>query len=183
MYFDTENEITPVLISNEKILWMGRPGSGIRFRAADIYLIPFSMLWFGFAIFWEYSVLKMGVSIMAIFGVPFIVAGFYIFAGRFIWDMIKRKRTVYAVTNDRVIIKSGVFNKVINSYYIKTIPALNLTEKNDGSGTITFGQNSGGNSFFNNSRYVSGFNPPTGLEFIEEVRKVYSLIVAQQRGA
>ena len=40
-------------IAPEELLWTGRPPAGIRLRRADIYLIPFSLMWAGLAILWE----------------------------------------------------------------------------------------------------------------------------------
>lgn len=53
---EIQNELQPVLGSNENIIWTGRPPKGILFRSSDFFLIPFSILWFGFAIFWEGTV-------------------------------------------------------------------------------------------------------------------------------
>jgi hypothetical protein len=53
MFKDPASEIQPELSPGERLLWSGQPRGGIHLRAADAYVIPFSILWCGFAIFWE----------------------------------------------------------------------------------------------------------------------------------
>ncbi len=85
------------LSSSEKLLWSGQPRQGVVFRSNDIFMIPFSLMWGGFAIFWELMVLTMipkdGGIISIIFplwGIPFVIIGLYIMFGRFIVDSKRR---------------------------------------------------------------------------------------------
>jgi hypothetical protein len=187
--YDIENELRETLTSNEKLLWTGRPKTGLILRAIEFFLIPFSLLWFGFAIFWEYNALRMGNTFFALFGVPFIVMGLYISIGRFVVDILKRKHTRYGITDNRVIIKSGIFNKSIQSFNIKTLSDITMKERSDGSGTISMGpfnnnnnDNRNGNGFF--FRILNdgpSLKSQSGLELIEEVKKVYTILIDQQR--
>ena len=54
-----DSSISRILDGNERLIWSGRPRGGIRFRRQDIFMIPFSLLWGGFAFFWEFSVLRI----------------------------------------------------------------------------------------------------------------------------
>ena len=179
MDFVLENELRPEIGKNEKLLWTGKPRTGIVFRFADVFLIPFSMLWFGFALFWEYMALKGGISIMSLFGLPFIVIGSYVFAGRFFADSLSRKNTIYGVTDTRVIIRSGIFQKSTQSLNIRAMSDLIIKEKKDGTGTILFGPADALYRQFNGMRTWRQ-TQPSSLEMIEEVRKVYNIIVEQQ---
>ena len=53
MTVDASQVITRELGADESLLWSGQPRKGIAFRSSDVFLIPFSILWGGFAIFWE----------------------------------------------------------------------------------------------------------------------------------
>jgi hypothetical protein len=55
----TFQRIQPELLPDESIVWGGRPVSSVIFHKEDAFLIPFSLLWGGFAIFWEASVLGL----------------------------------------------------------------------------------------------------------------------------
>jgi hypothetical protein len=172
------------LNSSERLLWTGAPRQGLRLRAADVFMVPFSLLWGGFVIFWEYSVLRQSSShgsgspdlFMVLWGIPFVLVGIYLIVGRFFADAFQRARTIYAVTDQRILIVTTLWNKQVKSVQLKTLPEISLTEKSDGSGTITFGPQPP------YARMMGGGWPgankqaaPT-LEFVEQVRSVYDLI-------
>lgn len=172
------------LRSDEQLIWSGTPGRGLRLRSSDALMIPFSLLWGGFAIFWEYSVL-FGLDpsgrplpspepfFMKLWGIPFVVVGLYLIVGRFFSDAFQRARTIYAVTDQRILVLTQGFSKRLRSLPLRTLPEMTLDEKSDGSGTITFGTSTFGAGAFGTSR--RGERPPA-FEFVERVRNVHDLI-------
>jgi hypothetical protein len=134
-------EIKAALSTGEQVLWSGRPRQGLVVRGTDAAQIPFSLLWCGFAIFWELSVIKSPNTspFFVLWGIPFVAVGVYLVIGRFFTEAIQRSRTYYAVTSERVVIVSGVFNKKIKSLNLKTLMDLSLSEGRSRQGTITFG--------------------------------------------
>ena len=54
--------ISKELASEERLLWSGRPQQGVVFRRTDLFLIPFSLLWCEFVVFWEATVLTRYVK-------------------------------------------------------------------------------------------------------------------------
>ena len=165
------------LSSGEKLLWSGQPRTGIRFRKQDALLIPFSLLWGGFAIFWETSVFRSNAPFFfRLWGIPFVLIGIYLIAGRFFVHAKQRKKTFYAVTNSRVIIFSGLFSRNVRSLNLKTLSEINLDESSDGSGTILFGpiysmmQNPGG-GWPGSGKYTA-----PNFEMIENARQIYDLV-------
>ncbi len=186
---DAASVIRGQLSSDEKLLWSDQPVQGLILRAADLLLIPFSLLWGGFAFFWEWAVLtKVPTSadpigrIFPLWGIPFVLAGVYLIIGRFFTDAWIRSRTAYAVTNQRILIASGVFSRKVESFPLRTLPQLELTEKSSGRGTIRIGANSGAGAAF----LVPGWPSLRGqrapcLDGIENARRVYALILDTQR--
>jgi hypothetical protein len=133
-------ELRATLEPGERLLWSGFPVQGIRFSILDVFLIPFSLVWGGGAILWEsMAILGHAPWEFALFGIPFVMLGIYIIAGRFVSDTTARARTIYAVTDQRVLILSGVFNRNRRSLELVGLGEINSSERSNGSGTITFG--------------------------------------------
>jgi hypothetical protein len=135
-----ENEIHDQLTPDEKLLWSGRPAQGFRLHQEDAMAIPYSILWLGFSIYWVVTVANMSAPLFSLlFGMVFVVVGLYLLLGRFCLNAARRKNTLYAVTNERVIIISGIATQSTKSLSIDTLSDVSLTEHANGTGTIYFG--------------------------------------------
>jgi len=85
-------------------------------------MVPFSLLWGGFAIFWLASALIGGAPLpFALFGVPFVLMGLHMIFGRFIVDRRERAKTYYGLTDSRVIIVGGLFSRSVTSLALRTL--------------------------------------------------------------
>jgi Bacterial PH domain len=185
-YGSAEGDLSAWLTAGERLLWSGRPRGGIRLQASDALLIPFSLFWGGFAIFWETMVLRSNAPLFfALWGVPFVLAGLYIIAGRFVVDAFGRGKTLYGLTDRRIVIVSGLFNRQVHSLPLRTLPEITLSERPDRSGTITFGvppypmAGIFGRHVVQNWPGSRQFVPPAFL-MIENARYVYDLIQQAQ---
>ena len=144
-----------VLLPGEKVLWTGRPDPRRLVSRADLFLIPFSVMWGGFAIFWELAVLGVidfgdagsgdaAPWFFALWGIPFVVAGLYLIAGRFLVKRWVRRRTVYAVTDQRVVVMRRVRGARVDTGYIHSLPNVTASVDASGRGTIDFRSGDGG---------------------------------------
>ncbi len=135
----------PDLLRDEKVVWAGQPDPRFRFSGGDIFLVPFSLLWAGFILFWEASVLGFlggkgsAPVFFVLWGVPFVLVGQYLVWGRFIYKAYKKRRTFYALTNQRALILTTARSRQLQTLFLKQLPTINKMLRRDGSGTLEFG--------------------------------------------
>jgi len=114
--------IQPYLVGTEHLRWSGRPKQGLMLRNSDAFLIPFSLLWGGFAFYWEYGVFKSGgPSFFLLFVGALVLMGLYIIFGRFIYDAIARTKTYYGISDKRIVIASGIRRLQVKSVNLPTL--------------------------------------------------------------
>ena len=183
MNFDPKHVIQGELSPEEILLWAGQPRQGVVFRGVDLFMIPFSLMWGGFAFFWEYSVIQNGGPFFfTLFGTPFVVMGLYLIIGRFIVESKQRAKTFYGLSNERVIIASGLFRKNVKSLNLKTLTDVSLSESSNGFGSISFGNSMPFASMFSGMSWP-GMSQQIGPRFdlISEAKEVYNQIRDTQK--
>ena len=143
--------------------------------------IPFGLLWGGFAVFWEWNVLRMPNApvVMIVFGAPFVLIGLFMIFGRFFVDAWLRQSVFYALTDRRVLILRSRPSVSFQSISLDRLPEATVNESSDGSGTIRFGPA----ALLWNSRSAGGFgawmptlDPTPQFIAIGDVRKVFTSI-------
>jgi len=176
MQSESERVLQAELVPGEKLLWSGQPRSGLQFRWADRIIIPYSLLWVGFAIFVVRSHQSAnGPFFSRLLVIPFTIIGLYLTVGRFFIDARKRARTYYGLTNERILIVTNLSARQVQSLALRGLPEMSLTERSDRSGTIVFEANS------SKQRSDRDKPLPPRFEMIEEARQIYTQIQATQR--
>lgn len=178
MDFDTSQKIQAQLSSGESLLWSGRPRQGVVFRGSDVFVIPFSLLWCGFAFFWIHGAYSSGAPLpFVLFGVPFVLMGLYFVFGRFIFDSLNRRSTYYGVSNDRVLIVSEFPTAKTKSLGLSTLSDITFSSKPDNSGSITFGANHAMAEMFGGMNWpgMEAYQGPK-FDMIANVKSVYDTI-------
>jgi hypothetical protein len=196
--YNTPSEFQNELVSGESLLWSGQPMRKVIFHRQDWFGIPFSLMWGGFAIFWESGVTGFwGFSqhshpapgFFALWGVPFVLIGQYLIWGRFLYVDWRKTHTYYGVTDKRVLILNAGRNRRVIDAYFSNIDSVALTTRYDGIGTIEFSPELSAQSAwgFGNSR---SNNNQIGIDLsrlafydISEARNVYQLIQSQREKA
>lgn len=126
-------EVDAYLVEGEEVLSLRHPQQGLIFRKRDIPISAFMLVWTSFAAFWTIGATAMGGP-FGLFGLPFLGVGLYMLLGRHFMNAKKRKDTVYALTNHRLLIKAA---GSLTSLPLENLASINLTESGDDGGTIT----------------------------------------------
>jgi hypothetical protein len=134
--------------SGETVLWTGKPNPRVIFHPSDWFMVPFSFLWGGFAVFWEAGVSGLGPwagkgnpwSFGMLWGIPFVLIGQYLIWGRFFYVAWKKKRIVYALTNERILVVVRPPQQKVISRYLQNVPGIEKEIRSDGIGTLKFGE-------------------------------------------
>ena len=81
---DSREDLEQALLPGEHLLWSGRPDPKVIFGPVDALLIPFGLVFTGFAAAWMLIAISIGHNPeFALFGVPILLFGFYYLFGRF----------------------------------------------------------------------------------------------------
>lgn len=180
-------EIQPELMSGESIYWAGMPKPGVMFHSDDWLTIPFSLMWTGFCVFWEFGALGFWGNtsrpgeknvFMVLWGIPFLIIGNYLVWGRFLVDAWLKRRTYYAVTDRRVLVLQEGWKKKTSSIFLEAIPQ--IQREGTTTGTLWFGTKypviaPRGRKTRDLSRFSIGDVPV--FADIEEVDSVYRLVM------
>jgi hypothetical protein len=177
-------DLSDRLLPGERIVWWGRPAQGFLLTERDAILIPFSLLWGGFAVFWETMVLTQPNTqgFFALWGVPFVLMGLYLVAGRFLMDAWVRSGMAYAVTNKRILIYRPPPFSRFTAMSLDRLPDASISESAGGRGTIRFGPPAplwGGRGI---SSWTPSLDPTPQFIAIEDARSVFDQIQRASRG-
>ena len=136
------------LMTGERIVWNGQPNPRKLYAAFAIWL--FAIPWTAFALFWEAMALLMlwgGTTktpavitwsfgiVFPLFGLPFIIIGFYMLAMPF-KAIAKAKRTVFALTDRRVLRVTAGQTREAESVMLGQIGPISVKVGSDGYGTL-----------------------------------------------
>lgn len=178
------------LMSGENICWAGMPDPKVIFHSDDWYVIPFSLLFAAFSIFWEAIVLGYWGSngrrgepsmFMAFWGIPLILYSQYFVWGRFLADGWLKRRTYYAVTDRRVLLLREAWSRKFRFTYLESIPE--IVREGASTGTLWLGPKlpfTTGRGSGKPSRGISRFKIDSAvpvLTDVDDVNYVYRLIM------
>jgi hypothetical protein len=177
------NAAREVVRPGEHVLWAGEPRKGLLLRRSDLWFVPFTSAWAGFAVFWTISATSGGAPpFFTIWGCLFIAIGCYLVVGRFFADAWQRKDTFYVLTDQRLVVRSGRRSRSELSTPLSQLGAIEFAGQSGGRGTIRYGTTA-------SRQPLGSFELPPGwpgasryqrpmLDSISNARDVYDQVVA-----
>jgi hypothetical protein len=169
------------LAPRERMIWSGVPRAGIVFRGSDLTQIPISIIVLYIFTTKYRNATHDGALDEIIWGVLF-AAVLYLLAGRFLYDALRRRRSVYAITSDRVLIINSVWSRYVKSFALSSITDIKLDERRNGVGNIWLGR-----------RYLPpGWQDPrlmpsrtsrNAFEIVPDAKHVYELLLEARQAS
>ena len=138
------------LASGETLLWAGQ-SNPMREMSKTFGVWLFAIPWTAFSAIWvkrasgwggEPNHLHGGESadfVFLLFWVSILLIGLAMVGVPF-WTYFQSRRTVYAITNQRVVVIVKGRSRTIESYSSHNLGSIKRTERPDGSGDLTFAQ-------------------------------------------
>ena len=143
---EEQHRLQKELLSGEHVLWAGKPNRRIVFHRSDLGMIPFSLFWAGFSIFWELGVSGHGfapdrksVSLHGRLGNPVHFYRSVSGLGTVPLRHVEKTRILYALTNERLLVIVGPPQAKFISGYLRAVPGIEKEMRSDGIGTLKFG--------------------------------------------
>jgi hypothetical protein len=120
----------------ERVLWAGRPRSGRLVRVTDLPALGFGALWTTIVLTAMLSVTRTESPLMVkVFFFVFLVIGVSSAFGGIVTRGIRLRRTVYAVTDQRLLTLTG---ETLQANDVRHITETRVTVRTDGSGDLFF---------------------------------------------
>ena len=173
---DVESVVAGELLPNEAVLWSGQPNPSKLFTKTDLFLIPLALAGIiagGWDIYNALSFETLVTSfVFILFAVIFFPFAIYMAVGRFFAKAYFKKRTVYAVTDKRVMrltLGTAGRKKKDMSADLMSIQKASVSLGRDKCGTLCFGAVPFFSKLFLNTgmEYMPGYHIYDGLVFFD----------------
>jgi hypothetical protein len=161
----------------EKLLWSGRPATGLRLRPSDAVRIPFGLFFCGAVVHMVSTTSASGGwQFFHLWALFFAAIALYLVVGRFFVDAHRRSTMLYGLTDRRALIVSGAMSQTVSSVYLSTIEDATLSERASGEGSIRLTWPASRYWLSDGGLWVGGADRGYSFEFIRNPAQVYSLI-------
>jgi len=179
MDYEARAAVQGELEPGESLLWVGRPNP-MRAIGPAWGAFVFGIPWTAFALFWTWGASGFGrhmpgtggpFSFFPLFGLPFILVGLGMLTSP-LWAYRKGKRTLYAITNNRLVIIATGWTRTVQSYTGDDIGNIERVDRADGTGDVIFARQ----EYHSRRGYNQSSLAPVGFLGIPAARSVEKLI-------
>jgi hypothetical protein len=140
-----DDPFTERLQPGERITWRGVPDQGRWFTDSDLWLVPISVVWVAFVVFWNVQTWHLRNALpFHVFGGVFLVVGAYFLVGRLFVRRARNRRTGYALTDRRALIAGP---RSFTAVPLDRVSIHEMPSRNGQRITVTFGGSPGGWGF------------------------------------
>jgi hypothetical protein len=158
----------------ERVLWSGAPRTGFVFRSSDIVPMMISLVTlYVFATMMRNASFRSPID-ASIAGVIF-VAVMYFTIGRFFFDAFRRRKSAYALTSERMLVRESLLSNFVKSFPLNTITDTGLRERGDGFGDIWIRRRYLPTGW-QDTRLMPTRGHPIGFAMVPDARRVYDLL-------
>ena len=167
---------------DEELIWSGRPLQGLHLQAADSLLIPLGLLVASLALLWILMPTEPNIGTFLFLGLPCALMGCYMAFGRVFMAAHTRSKTIYGLTNERIVIISGLLVREITSIDLQTIDEITFDQAPGEAGSILFGPLPNNGGLQRDVSWLStAQHAPPRFELIPDTKQVYDMIRSAQR--
>ena len=169
------------LAPGERMIWSGVSRAGIVFRGSDLTQVPISI-----AILYiftsKYRSASLDGALERVLWSALLATVLYVVFGRFLYDALRRRRSVYAITSERVMMINSVWTRYVKSYALSSITDIKLDEKKNGVGNIWLGRR-----FlppgWHDPRTLPSRTHRNAFEMIPDAKHVYELLLEARQAS
>lgn len=130
-----DEQIAKMFAINETCVWYGKPQKKCHVLGAVIKMLPFVLLWLAFDSIFIVGMIFGGVADEAPSFIWAIIVPFFAFHLMPVWIWIAGivkavagyKNITYCVTNERIIVKTGLVGTDIRSVLLKEVDSIDLS--------------------------------------------------------
>ncbi|MEP7066897.1 MAG: hypothetical protein ABI889_12745 [Gemmatimonadota bacterium] len=106
----------------ERVLWSGTPRTGVVFGSSDVLQVPISVV-IMYVFVTQLRIASFRGPVDVLLALAIFIAVMYFAVGRFLFDAYCRRKTAYALTSERMLVRESALSDFVKSFPLNTITA------------------------------------------------------------